>query len=201
MDWIVGEGARILSMSLGLRGFHAEFQPLMQALRNRGILPVIAVGNEGPGTSRSPGNYDIVLSVGASSNQDEVADFSSSQRFVRTGDPLVPDLVAPGVDTLSALPGGEFGEFSGSSMATPHIAGLAALLWQAKPGATVDEIEAAILKSCKRPASMPAARANRGVPDAVAALALLLGSPTRKAGKKTARKRSAKKSKVTKKVK
>ena len=38
MDWIVGEGARILSMSLGLRGFHAEFLPLMQAIRNRGIL-------------------------------------------------------------------------------------------------------------------------------------------------------------------
>ena len=175
MDWIVGEGARILSMSLGLRGVHAEFLPLMQAIRNRGILPVIAVGNEGPGTSRSPGNYDLVLSVGASSDQDEVADFSSSQRFVRPGDPLVPDLVAPGVDTLSALPGGQFGEFSGSSMATPHIAGLAALLWQAKPGATVEEIEAAILKSCKRPGSMPAARANRGVPDAVAALALLQG--------------------------
>ena len=194
MDWIVGEGARILSMSLGLRGFHAEFLPLMQAIRNRGILPVIAVGNEGPGTSRSPGNYDLVLSVGASSNQDEVADFSSSQRFVRPGDPLVPDLVAPGVDTLSALPGGQFGEFSGSSMATPHIAGLAALLWQAKPGATVDEIEAAILKACKRPSSMPAARANRGVPDAVAALALLQGvSPAKKGGKKTARKKSAKK--------
>jgi subtilisin family serine protease len=106
------------------------------------------------------------------------------------------------VDTLSALPGGQFGEFSGSSMATPHIAGLAALLWQAKPGATVEEIEAAILKSCKRPASMPAARANRGVPDAVAALALLQGvSPAKKGGKKTARKKSAKKSKVTKKVK
>ncbi len=85
MDWIVGEGARILSMSLGLRGFHAEFLPLMQAIRNRGILPVIAVGNEGPGTSRSPGNYDLVLSVGASSDQDEVADFSSSQRFVAPG--------------------------------------------------------------------------------------------------------------------
>ena len=176
MDWIVGEGARILSMSLGLRGVHNDFVPLMQALRNRGILPVIAVGNEGPGTSRAPGNYDIVLSVGASNENDEVADFSSSQRFVRPGDPLVPDVVAPGVDTLSALPGGKFGEFSGSSMATPHIAGLAALLWQAKPGASVKEIETAIQRSCRRPASMPEARANRGVPDAVKALSILQGA-------------------------
>lgn len=192
MDWIVGEGARILSMSLGLRGFHTEFLPLMQAIRNRGILPVIAVGNEGPATSRSPGNYDIVLSVGASDDRDAIADFSSSQRFVRPGDPLVPDVVAPGVDTLSALPGSRFGEFSGSSMATPHIAGLAALLWQAKPGATVDEIEAAIFKSCKRPSSMPASRANRGLPNAVAALTILQGaSPS--GGKPRKRKKTAKK--------
>lgn len=200
MDWIVGEGARILSMSLGLRGFHTEFLPLMQAIRNRGILPVIAVGNEGPGTSRSPGNYDIVLSVGASDDQDAVADFSSSQRFIRPGDPLVPDVVAPGVETLSALPGGAFGEFSGSSMATPHIAGLAALLWQAKPGATVDEIEAAIFKSCKRPSTMPSARANRGLPNAVDALAILQGASS-SAGAKTGKKKAKKKSKVVGKAK
>ncbi len=174
MNWIIGEGAKILSMSLGLRGFRGEFLPIMQAIRNRGILPVIAVGNEGPGTSRSPGNYDIVLSVGASDAQGLVADFSSSQKIVRPVDPLVPDVVAPGVDVLSALPGGDFGKKDGSSMATPHIAGLAALLWQAKPGASVDEIEAAIFGSCKRPATMPQARANRGVPDAVEALRLLL---------------------------
>jgi subtilisin len=197
MDWIIGEGARILSMSLGLRGFHTEFLPLMQAIRNRGILPVMAVGNEGPGTSRSPGNYDIVVSVGASDDQDEVADFSSSQTFVRPDDPLVPDMVGPGVDTLSALPGGQFGEFSGTSMATPHIAGLAALLWQAKPGASVDEIEAAIFGSCTRPATMPEARANRGIPNAVDALAILQGSPTAKGAKKG--KTKSKKSKVAKK--
>jgi subtilisin len=63
----------------------------------------------------------------------------------------------------------------GSSMATPHIAGLAALLLQAKPGATADELESAILGSCKRPATMPDYRANRGVPDAVQALKLLTG--------------------------
>jgi subtilisin family serine protease len=176
MDWIVGEGVRILSMSLGLRGFHEDFLPLMQAIRNRGILPVIAVGNEFAGTSRSPGNYEIVLSVGAFGEDEKVADFSSSQRFVRPVDPLVPDIVGPGVEVLSALPGGQFGTMDGSSMATPHIAGLAALLWQAQPGATADQIESAILRSCKRPASMPEARANRGAPDAVDALGFLQGA-------------------------
>jgi subtilisin family serine protease len=191
MDWVVGEGAKILSMSLGLRGFHEDFLPLIQAIRNRGILPVIAVGNEGPGTSRSAGNYDIVLSVGAGGEDERVADFSSSQKFDRTVDPFVPDLVAPGVEVLSSLPGSKFGTLNGTSMATPHIAGLAALLWQAKPGATVAEIESAIFGSCKRPSKMNEVRANRGVPDAVDALARLLASPTLSASKR--RRRTSKK--------
>jgi subtilisin family serine protease len=177
MDWALGKRARVLSMSLGLRGFTPAFQVVIDALRARGVLPVIAVGNEGPNTSRSPGNYDDVLSVGAMDDANQMADVSSSQHFARPHDPLVPDLVAPGVDIRSCLPGGKFGVMSGTSMATPHIAGLAALLLQAKPGATLAEIEAAILGSCKRPATMPEARANRGVPDAVQAFIRLTGAP------------------------
>jgi subtilisin len=177
MDWVVGQNAKILSMSLGLRGFTPAFQALTDALRNAGVLPIFAVGNEGPMSSRSPGNYSNVLSVGAMDDADAVADFSSSQKFLRPDDPLVPDLVAPGVDTLSCLPGGGFGTMSGSSMATPHVAGLAALMLQAMPSATHGDIEAAILASCKRPASMPKERANRGVPNGVKAMELLLGAP------------------------
>jgi len=173
MDWAVGQGAKILSMSLGLRGFREEFLPLMRTLRALGILPIIASGNEGPATSRSPGNYDLCLSVGMCDSQDEVDPDSSSHRFDRDLDPIVPDLVGPGVETLSAMPGKKFGVKTGTSMATPHIAGLAALLWEAKPNATVDEIERAIFGSCARPATMPLARANRGVPDAVEAHRLL----------------------------
>jgi subtilisin len=179
MDWVVGLGARVLSMSLGLRGFQEDFLPVTRILRARGVLPVFAVGNEGPGTSRSPGNYAEALSVGASNADDEVADFSSSQKFIRPDDPLVPDLVGPGVDVISSVPGGGYQKMSGSSMATPHIAGLAALLFQAKPSATVDEVEAAIFASCVLPSSMPDDRANRGVPNGPGALeALLAGTAT-----------------------
>ena len=61
-------------------------------------------------------------------------------------------------------------------MATPHIAGLAALLLSAAPAATIDEVEQAILGSCTRPSGMPQARANRGIPDALTALEILRGS-------------------------
>jgi subtilisin family serine protease len=177
LDWVARNGVKVLSMSLGLRGFHDDFVELMRALRRAGILPVIASGNEGPGTSRSPGNYDFVLSVGACDENDEVADFSSSQTFARVNDPTVPDIVAPGVAVVSAANGGGHLEMSGTSMATPHVAGLAALLWEAKPTASVDEIELAIFRSCARSTGMSIARANRGLPDAPRAVQLLTGTP------------------------
>jgi subtilisin family serine protease len=191
MDWIVEKGARILSMSLGFPGYVDDFETVIQALRENGVLPVIAVGNEGPGTSRSPGNYDSVIGVGAFDRADGVADFSSSQVFRRKQDPTVPDLVAPGVDVLSCVPGGQYKEMDGTSMATPHIAGLAALLLQAKPSATVDELERAVIASCVRPATMPVDRANRGVPDATAALQALVGVAvgTKRAGKPQGRRK------------
>jgi len=173
MEWSLANDVRILSMSLGLRGFTSAFQAVVDALRARNVLPVIAVGNEFANSSRSPGNYVNLISVGASDSDEQVADFSSSQTFNRADDPLVPDLVAPGVDTLSSLPGGGYGLSNGSSMATPHVAGLAALLAQAEPGATASQLEAAILQSCVRPGTMPQNRANRGVPDGVVALQAL----------------------------
>ncbi|MDR7548306.1 MAG: S8 family serine peptidase, partial [Armatimonadota bacterium] len=174
MDWAVGQGVRVLSMSLGFRGWWEDFRPLVRLLRARNVLPVFAVGNEGPGTSRSPGNYPEALSVGAADRPGRVADFSSSQRFRRRFDPVVPDLVAPGMDVISARPGGGYQAMDGTSMATPHVAGLAALLWEAKPEATETQIERAILRSCILPPDVSADRAGRGIPDAVRALDILL---------------------------
>ncbi len=174
MDWAVGKGVRILNMSLGFRGWWEDFLPLTRILRAKNILPVFAVGNEGPGTSRSPGNYWQALSVGAIDEHREVAYFSSSQRFKRKKDPIVPDVVAPGVDVVSARPGGGYQAMDGSSMATPHIAGLAALLWQAKPKATVAQIERAIFASCQAGPGMSVERGNRGLPNGPRALEALL---------------------------
>lgn len=172
MDWAVEQQVRVLSMSLGLRGWHKDFLELTDLLRNNGILPVYASGNEGEGFSRSPGNYPNALSVGASDADGHVADFSSSQLFDRE-DPLIPDLVGPGVNVISAKPGGGWASMDGTSMATPHIAGLAALLFQAKPQATVDQVEQAIFASCQLTSGMTKDRANRGLPNAAKALAHL----------------------------
>jgi subtilisin family serine protease len=159
--------------------------PVVQKLKSRGILVVCAVGNEGPETSRSPGNYAEVLSVGACDEKNRVADFSSSQVLTYPKTRIVPDLVAPGVDILSCIPGGGFSKLTGTSMATPIIAGLAALLFQAKPSASGQEITDAIMESCELAPGMSPERAGRGVPNGPRALAILL--------QKTGREREAEK--------
>jgi subtilisin family serine protease len=173
MDWAVGLGVRILNMSLGLPGWDDSFLTLTQLLRARNILPVFAVGNEGPGTSRSPGNYVEALSVGAVDKRLRVAAFSSSETFARPSDPTVPDIVGPGVDVISAKVGGGYQSMDGTSMATPHISGLAALLMQAVPGASIDQVEQAIIASCARSAGGPPDRQGHGFPDAPKALKAL----------------------------
>ncbi|TWF80651.1 subtilase family protein [Pseudonocardia hierapolitana] len=169
MDWAVGNEVRILSMSLGIRGVVNDFLGVLDALLDNRVLPVIAVGNEGPGTSRSPGNYPQSLSVGAHDKAFAVADFSSSQRLNRRTQPLVPDIVGPGVDVISAGPRGGWQSLSGTSMATPHVAGLAALLFEAEPAATPAQVERAIFRSAQR-GDMEQERVNRGAVHGVRAL-------------------------------
>jgi subtilisin len=173
LDWALEQRARVLSMSLGFVGWVPSFIPIVQVLRQNDCLPVIAVGNEGPGTSRSPGNYVESISIGACAENGTVADFSSSQLFQRNQNALVPDVIAPGVDIISAKPGGGFQSMDGTSMATPHVAGLAALLRQAKPKASVDQIEAAIFGSCGPVQKDASSRTERGLPNGPRALGLL----------------------------
>jgi len=176
MDWAIGAGVRILNMSLGFRGFLNDFLPLTRRIRERGVLPVFAVGNEGPGTSRSPGNYPEALSVGAVDESGAIPLFSSSQRFQRSNQPIVPDLVAPGAGVISARPGGGYQAMDGTWMAPPPGAGLAALLFEAAPTATPAEVETAIFASCALGERMTEERANRGMPDAVRAHDALTGA-------------------------
>jgi subtilisin len=175
IDWAIQQRAQVLSMSLGFIGWVPSSIPILQIMRQRDCLPVIAVGNEGIGTSRSPGNYVEALSVGACQEGGdwEVADFSSSQFFQRDENSLVPDVLGPGVNVISAKPGGGYQSMDGTSQATPHIAGLAALLRQARPAASVDQIESAIFGSCAPVPGNGVGRTQRGLANGPRALALL----------------------------
>jgi subtilisin family serine protease len=173
LDWCVGQQVRVVNVSLGVLNYDEQFSTILRLLRQRNILPVVAIGNEGPQTSRSPGNLAESLSVGAIDEMDEIWLGSSSDIIPGTPKRSVPMIIAPGASIYSSVPGGLLRPLTGTSMAAPHVAGLAALLMSAKPEASVAQIEAAILASCKRPPSISTLRGNKGVPDAVEALKAL----------------------------
>jgi subtilisin family serine protease len=104
----------------------------VQAWRAAGIIPVFAAGNAGPfcGSAGTPGNFNEVISLGATDDNDQIADFSS--RGPSPTGKVSPNVSAPGVDVVSSVPGGGYEAFSGTSMATPHAAGTVALMLSAK---------------------------------------------------------------------
>jgi subtilisin family serine protease len=106
-------------------------------LRDAGIFVVVSAGNDGPNCStvNAPLSlYDSVFSVGAIDQNGNVTEFSSRGPVTVDGSNRIkPDIVAPGRDILSALPGGGYGALEGTSMAGPHVAGAVALLWSANP--------------------------------------------------------------------
>jgi subtilisin family serine protease/subtilase family serine protease len=134
----------INSWALSLGGCITEFQADIQAWRAAGIFPAFAAGNSGSGAGsvRSPGAYAEAFAVGATDILDEVASFSSRGPSP-CGGAVKPDMSAPGDSVRSSIPGG-YATFSGTSMATPHVAGAVAVLRSIKPELTLDELAEAL---------------------------------------------------------
>lgn len=121
-----------------------SLEPAVAALRVAGIFVVASAGNEGPrcsSVSDPIAIYDAAFSVGAVDVTGDLASFSSRGPVEVDGSGRIkPDILAPGVDVLSALPGSSYGANDGTSMAGPHVAGVVALMWSAQP-ALIGDIE------------------------------------------------------------
>lgn len=132
-----------------------SLRPAVAALRAAGIFVVASAGNSGPNCSTisdSIATYDEVFSVGAVNRQNDLALFSSVGPVVADGSGRIkPDIVAPGVDVLSAYPNGSYEEASGTSMAGPHVAGVVALIWSANPAliGDIDRTEQILIESAQ----------------------------------------------------
>ena len=168
ISWAIEKGVDIISMSLGFDYYEPLFAEVFNILTQQyGILPVVAIGNENHGNSSSPGNAYNALSVGAlekmSGGKVGVASFSSGASLVFPGQEpnalvIKPDVVAPGVQVYSSIPPEkrpegtfEYTYMDGTSMATPHVAGVAALLMAARPDAPVTDIINALKETAKHP--------------------------------------------------
>jgi hypothetical protein len=121
----------------------------VQALRAAGIVPVFAAGNSGPGCSTigidgPPAQYDESYTVGSSNISNQLSFFSSRGPVSFHGTRVKPDITAPGENVRSSYPTNTYAVLSGTSMATPHIAGIIALMYSAKPSLVgdVDQTEA-----------------------------------------------------------
>jgi subtilisin family serine protease len=159
MEWIVDpdgnpatdDGCDVVNMSLGATGTYPDMIVPVDNFIAMNVFPAISIGNSGPGasTTGSPGNVPSAFGVGAVDSMDVIASFSSRGPVTWNNPPYVgtyikPDIAAPGVKIYSSVPGGTWewnygaGDWSGTSMAAPHMAGVAALMKQANPSMDVE---------------------------------------------------------------
>ncbi|MBT2453014.1 S8 family serine peptidase [Streptomyces sp. ISL-43] len=170
INWAMDQaGVRVISMSLGGAvalgaGYSRIYERAARRCLKRGKLIVAAAGNE---SSRPldlqpvgmPANCPSVLAVGAIAPDFTIAPFSCAGLNPNGGG---VDLVGPGVDVLSTWRDGGYRRLSGTSMATPHVAGVAALLWEQNPNATAAQI-VTLLRAGTRDLGLPASDAGRGL--------------------------------------
>jgi major intracellular serine protease len=160
-----GERVRVISMSLGGPEDNPRMHKMIKRAIDRNILVVCAAGNEGDGDEKSmeygfPGRYNEVIQVAASDENNKLAYFSNNNKEI--------DVIAPGVQVLSTFPKSTYAKLSGTSMATPHISGILALLINMgerkfQRTLTEGEIYALLVQSCI-PLGFEATSEGHGIP-------------------------------------
>jgi subtilisin family serine protease len=132
LNWAVNQGIRVVSVSIGGTSGSSSYQSAISSAASKGTYLVAAAGNNGSSTMTYPGNYQDVISV---ASLDAGNNHSSWSNY---GPNLY--ISAPGESILSTMPGGSYGYKSGTSMATPHVAGVVALLLARYPGISRSEL-------------------------------------------------------------
>jgi subtilisin family serine protease len=128
--YAVDNGADVINLSLGGGRSNDTLQKAIEYASSKGVIVVMAAGNSGGSQPAYPARYakNYGLAVGAVDENKNLADFSN-----RAGADPLTYVTAPGVNVYSTIPGNEYASYSGTSMATPHVAGVVALMLSANP--------------------------------------------------------------------
>ena len=138
ITWAVDNGADVVNLSLGGGGYSQAMADAIEYASNQGTVVVMAAGNSGGNSPNYPAAHavDHGIAVGAVDQNRNIANFSNL-----AGNTTLDYVTAPGVSIYSSVPNGQYGTFSGTSMAAPHVAGVAALLKSYDNSLTASAIE------------------------------------------------------------
>ncbi len=142
------DNVKIINMSLG-GGHSLTMERAVADAYEAGVLLVASAGNSGSESVSFPAAYSNVIAVSATNNNDGFASFSSFGSEV--------ELTAPGVSVLSTLPRNSYGSLNGTSMASPHVAGVAALVWGADSSLSNSDVRA-VLQNTAQDIELPVKR-------------------------------------------
>ncbi|OGQ15791.1 MAG: hypothetical protein A3B70_04360 [Deltaproteobacteria bacterium RIFCSPHIGHO2_02_FULL_40_11] len=145
IDYAVLMGAKVLNNSWGGGGYSQTLYDAIENAHKKGVIFVAAAGNStlnNDYTDHYPSSYELpnVIAVGATTNRDELASFSNYGMHT-------VHVAAPGNAIMSTVIGNKYAAYSGTSMATPHVAGVVALLLDGNPGFTVEEIKERLIST------------------------------------------------------
>lgn len=133
VSYAVNHHAKIINMSMGVYHYSYLMDSAIQDAYQHGILIVAAAGNDSTSLKSYPASYNHVISVSSVDENSKISPFSNFGSTI--------DIAAPGENILSTLPGNSYGYMSGTSMASPMVSGVAALVLSKNPNLTPDQVE------------------------------------------------------------
>ncbi|MEH2443593.1 S8 family peptidase [Nostoc sp.] len=146
IHYAVDNGANVINLSLGGPSSNSTLESAIKYASSKGVIVVMAAGNDGDSSPGYPARYASKsgIAVGAVDSNNNLADFSN-----RSGTNKITYVTAPGVKVYSSVPNNQYATYSGTSMATPHVAGVVALMLSANHNLTDAQVRQIIAETAE----------------------------------------------------
>lgn len=165
LEWVaLQDEIQLVNLSAGLPGVEAGMREALMDLQLIGVFTIAAAGNDGRNATRSPANLPGCLSVGACGVTNRIPSWSSSGAIIVDGHRYnIPEVVAPGDGVMSCTRTKFYEAMEGTSMATPIVTGIAALVLEQQPDVSINELDDVLIRSCTELPGEHALRQGAGI--------------------------------------